>query len=210
MLFALTKGFMLGLAIALPVGPTNVEAIRRTCERGARAAFLFLLGMILVLFGFLLLLSFGLSAFVSGPIVQPLLAIIGTLVIFYLAIASLRIYWSARREVAMTNSAVPATFKKDFMSGVLLTAGNPGVLAIWAGILGADLVLNHASRGIIILTSLGILIADFCFVSLLILITQYSRRFLTRDRERYVSLLAGLILLFFGIKFGLAAIRLFV
>ena len=55
------QGIFLGVAIAAPLGPTNVEVIRRGVKEGWKSSLLFYAGVNVALIIYLLLATFGLS-----------------------------------------------------------------------------------------------------------------------------------------------------
>ena len=68
--------------------------------------------------------------------------------------------------------------------------------------MGADLAANRASVGQGLLLSLGIMIGVALFFVALTILIHHGRKLLQRRYMKYVSLAAGIVLLFFCIKFG--------
>jgi threonine/homoserine/homoserine lactone efflux protein len=68
--------------------------------------------------------------------------------------------------------------------------------------MGADLAASHASVAAGLLLSLGILVGVALFFCMLVLLIHFGRRFFQPKYLRYVSLLAGIVLLLFCLKFG--------
>jgi threonine/homoserine/homoserine lactone efflux protein len=192
------RGVILGLSITAPIGPTNIELIRRGTKEGPRAAMAFWLGVMVALVLYLLLVVLGLSFLTESRVFNMLLTSFGVIVLAYLSYNSIRDFF-AGREV---DSEEQASGNKHFVPGIVLTISNPAVLLLWTGIMGADLAASRASVGQGLLLSLGIMIGVAVFFVALTILIHYGRRLLQRRYLKYVSLVAGIILLFFCVKFA--------
>jgi threonine/homoserine/homoserine lactone efflux protein len=190
------RGLILGLSITAPIGPTNVEVIRRGAREGWRAAAVFCLGAFVALALYLLLVTFGLSFLTESAVFNTLLTASGVLVLAFLAYNSLRDFF-AGAEIDLDDGAHSG---RHFVPGVVLTISNPAILLIWTGIMGADLASSGASVGQGLQLSLGILIGAAVFFTILTLVIHYGRKFLRQRYLRVVSLVAGVVLLFFCLR----------
>ena len=186
------EGIILGLSIAAPIGPTNIEIIRRGLKNGWKSAASFYLGVLVALSTYLIFALIGLSYLTKIPIFNLLLLVFGVLVLFYLSYNSIKDFFS----------------KKNFIPGIVLTISNPYVLLFWTGIMGADIVSNSASINRSLLLSLGILIGVIIFAFIIIPAVQFGRKYVNQKNFRYVSLASGLILFYFFIKFGIELVKL--
>lgn len=200
------EGIILGLSITAPVGPTNIEVIRRGLKEGWKSAFAFCLGVMVALIIYLLLVVFGLSSLTESKVFNIIILIFGVIVLFYLAYLSIKDFFN-KKELEISGKT---NNKKHFIQGIVLTISNPAVLLLWTGIMGADFVANNSSleRGGIL--SIGILIGVLIFFITLTALIHGGRKFINKKNFRYVSLIAGLILLYFAIKFGYELILKFV
>lgn len=192
------RGIILGLSITAPIGPTNVELIRRGTREGPRATVAFWLGVMVALVIYLLLVVFGLSFLTESPLFNTLLTGFGVIVLAYLAYSSFKDY-AAGGEIA---AEAEASGNRHFVPGIVLTLSNPAVLLLWTGIMGADLAASRASMGEGLLLSLGILIGVAVFFVALTAVIHYGRRLLQRRYLRYVSLVAGIVQMVSCLKFG--------
>lgn len=192
------RGIILGLSITAPIGPTNVEIIRRGTKEGWRCAAMFCLGVMVALVLYLLLVTFGLAFLTESEAFNAFLTALGVLVLAFLSYNSIRDFF-AGTEIELGEQA---RGNEHFVPGIVLTLSNPAVLLLWTGIMGADLAASRASMGEGLLLSLGILIGVAVFFTLLTLLVHYGRRFLRQRYLKYVSLVAGVVLLFFCVKFA--------
>jgi threonine/homoserine/homoserine lactone efflux protein len=192
------RGIILGLSITAPIGPTNIEVIRRGTKEGWRAAAIFCLGVVVALVLYLLLVTFGLSFLTESEEFNILLTSLGVLVLAYLSFNSFRDFFTGT-EIDLDEQAGG---NKHFIPGIVLTISNPAILLLWSGIMGADLAASRASMGQGFLLSIGILIGVGVFFTALTLLIHNGRRFLRQRYFKYVSLIAGVILLFFCVRFA--------
>jgi threonine/homoserine/homoserine lactone efflux protein len=188
------------LSITAPIGPTNIELIRRGTNEGPRAAIAFWLGVMVALVLYLLLIVFGLSFLTDSRVFNILLTSFGVIVLAFLSYNSLKDFFLVRK----IESDKQSSGNKHFVPGIVLTISNPAVLLLWTGIMGADLAASRASIDQGLLLSLGIMIGVALFFIALTIIIYYGRRLLQQRFLKYVSLLAGIVLLIFCIKFGYA------
>jgi len=192
------RGILLGLSITAPIGPTNIEVIRRGMREGWRSARAFCLGVVVALVIYLLLVVLGLSFLTESKIFNVLLTILGVIVLAYLSYNSLKDFFSGQEiELGERESG-----NKHFFSGIVLTISNPAVLLLWTGIMGADLAASGSSLSQGLMLSIGILVGVFIFFTALIFLIHFGRKFLQQRYLRYVSLLAGIVLLGFCVRFA--------
>ena len=192
------RGIVLGLSITAPVGPTNVEVIRRGAQEGWRSARAFCLGVVVALVIYLLLVVLGLSFLTESKTFNTLLTILGVIVLAYLSFNSLRDFFSDT-EIELDEEE---SGKEHFLPGIVLTISNPAILLLWTGIMGADLAASGASLGQGLMLSIGILVGVFIFFTILIFLIHFGRKFLRQRYMKYVSLVAGIILLLFCVRFA--------
>jgi len=192
------RGVILGLSITAPIGPTNIELIRRGMREGARATIAFWLGVMVALVLYLLFVVLGLSFLTESRVFNTILTSLGVIVLAYLSYNSIKDFFVGR-ELDLEGQAVG---NKHFVPGIVLTISNPAILLLWTGIMGADLSASRASVGQGLLLSLGIMIGVAAFFIVLTIVIHYGRRFLRRQYLKYVSLMAGIVLLYFCVKFA--------
>jgi threonine/homoserine/homoserine lactone efflux protein len=192
------QGILLGLSITAPIGPTNIELIRRGTREGPRAAITFWLGVMVALVLYLLAVLLGLSFLTQSSIFNISLTACGVVVLAYLAYNSIRDFFSLKE----INLEEKTGDNRHFVPGIVLTITNPAVLLLWTGIMGASLAASQASIDQGLLLSLGIMIGVAIFFIALTILIYYARRLLRRQFLRYVSLVAGIVLLIFCVKFA--------
>ena len=192
------RGILLGLSITAPVGPTNIEIIRRGLKEGWKSAFIFCIGVMVALIIYLVLVVFGLSFLTESEIFNIILLIFGVIVLFYLAYNAFKDFFK-NKELEFSGEI---NSRKHFIPGIVLTLSNPAVLLLWTGIMGADLASRKGSFQEGLVLSLGILLGVLIFFVCLTALIYGGARFINRKNFKYVSLVAGVMLLYFGLNFG--------
>src|SRR3989338_5537311 len=123
----IVQGIILGLSIAAPIGPTNIEIIRRGLKNGWKSAVAFYFGVMVALIIYLSLVVLGLSFLTQSRLFNILLSSFGVLVLFYLSYGSLKDFFN-KKELNLSGKAESG---KNFIQGIILTISNPVVLLFW-------------------------------------------------------------------------------
>ena len=90
------RGLVLGLSIAAPIGPANIEIIRRGLKEGWKAALLFTLGVMLALVIYLGLVILGLSFLTKEKLFNQILMFSGIIILFYLSYNALQDFFQKK------------------------------------------------------------------------------------------------------------------
>lgn len=193
------QGILLGLSTSAPVGPTNVEVIRRGLKEGWKSSAVFCLGVLVALVIYLVLLFFGLSVLIKSEIFSLSITFFGVVVLLYLAYIAIKDFFEDK-EIDLSGGV--SKNNKNFISGIVLTIFNPAVLLLWTSILGAGLANKSFSWFYGFMLSSGIFIGETLFFVFLVLLVYGGKKYINRNNFKYISLLAGLVLMCFAIKFG--------
>lgn len=153
-LFALLRGFLVGFAAGIPIGPVNAAVIDAAMRHCVRTAFAIGLGGALVDFVYSQLAVIGLgTVFAAYPLLKHAsLAVGGVGLVVYGA-------RTARpRELPPEGTSVPPgqSLGAAFATGVLLTLLNPAALVFWLLVAGAT--LTDLTRLEALVAGLGIFI----------------------------------------------------
>ncbi len=192
------EGIVLGLSVAAPIGPTNIEMIRRGLKGGFWCCVLFAAGVELALVAYLAAIFGGLSFLTEVELFNVILSAFGILVLFYMG------YVNIKDAFEQHNLNIDAREQDDrhFISGILLTITNPAVLLFWSGIIGANVAARDFSLQNSLMISGGILIGVTIWFLALSALLHGGRRYITPRVFGYISAIAGLVLIGFGLSFG--------
>lgn len=187
----------MGLSVAAPVGPTNLEIIRRGLKGGWKSAAVFCIGILIAVIILFIATFSGFSFLAKSNSLTIILLIAGSAVLFYLAYHAILDFFHTQNKELLEK---PST-RKNLTSGIILTLANPVALALWVGIIGAHLASNENSLREGILLCSGILLGEILFFLFLINLIHRGRNHINQTHFKYISLGAGIILFYFGMKF---------
>jgi threonine/homoserine/homoserine lactone efflux protein len=192
----LIKGFIIGLSIAVPVGPIGILCIRRTLARGRVVGFLSGLGAATADAFYGAVAGFGLtflSDFLIGQ--HSWLRLIGGVVLCYLGI---RTFLSRPPEQG-------ASLEEDglwsaFLSTLFITLTNPLTIlffvAVFAGLGVVSTGDHYVSAGILVA---GVFIGSAMWWLVLCGFTGLLQKLLNPKRLRWLNRISGLTILGFGL-----------
>ncbi len=193
------KGLLLGLAIAIPVGPIGVLCIRRTLVVGPVNGLLSGLGAATAdgLYG--CIAGFGLTAVADILVNQSFwLRLIGGLFLCYLGITTLLAKPPAPEEPEsqpMTSSRLGA-----YGSTLVLTLTNPATIfsfvAIFAGLGIVESGRDYAASGALVL---GVFLGSALWWCVLSATVNLLRSRLTPARMRWLNRVSGGVITIFGV-----------
>jgi threonine/homoserine/homoserine lactone efflux protein len=192
------EGIALGLSVAAPIGPTNIEMIRRGLKGGFWSCLLFGAGVEVALVAYLAAIFGGLSFLTEVELFNVVLSAFGILVLFYMGYVNIKDAF----EHHSLNLDAKGQDDRHFVSGILLTITNPAVLLFWSGIIGANVAARDFSLHNSLMISGGILIGVTIWFLALSALLHGGRKHITPKVFRYVSAIAGLVLIGFGLSFG--------
>ena len=198
------RNILLGISLAAPLGPSSVAVIQKGLQRGFLRAFLTGLGVTMADATYLLIVFFGLSSFVSIPAVKVLIWTLGACVLLYLGIQSIA---GASRKLEFDKTAVSIT-RNPVSAGYLVNISNPLAAVWWLGIFGS--LLGASTGGAAQLNALfsssAILIGILFWHSMMSVLTHWGKRLLNETTTRYISIIAGIVLILFGLRFAYNAL----
>jgi threonine/homoserine/homoserine lactone efflux protein len=213
----LAGGAFLGLSIAAPLGPVNLEMIDRGLRHGFRAAFMVGLGSTVADLIYIGIAYAGADPLSHQGWARVVLFAGGALVLGYLGAGALRAAWvlphlpaggeDGAGEVAADGAA--GTWRAGrgaFAAGFLITLMNPMTIAFWLGILAASLAARPRSSLWVETAYVASLVTGcMIWVVLLSFLLHHGRRLIRGPVIRLLSAAAGLVLIGFGVHFAIKA-----
>lgn len=198
------QNIILGISLAAPLGPSGIAVIKTGLKHGFVKAFLTGVGVTLADATYLFIVFFGLSYFIDIPIIKILIWSFGSLVLIYLGVQSIK----ESTQIRSFNKSEVKTSKNPFIVGYAINISNPLAVVWWVGVFGSILGASSAgiSRTNSLLNSSTILIGILIWHSSMSLLTHWGKKYINSTMMKYVSVIAGLALAGFGIKFGYNAI----
>ncbi|WP_078414775.1 LysE family transporter [Priestia abyssalis] len=194
---------VLGISLAAPVGPINIEMIKRGISHGFWASWLVGLGGMSADILFMAAIFLGMAPFLQQPFVRMILYGMGFLMLLYLGIQSIKQSFQSTRLMEHGSAGQAGT---SFLTGLMIAGANPLNILFWFGIYGSALgsIIKTESMVMSLIYSLFI-IAGIMLWNLNIAFTVHFTKHLLTDRMmKIITFTAGLILVYFSLKFGWA------
>ncbi|MCC8373456.1 MULTISPECIES: LysE family translocator [Photorhabdus] len=195
--------FILGLGAAAPVGPINIEIMRRHLNISCLHAVIFGLGACFADIIYLLLLGFGILQLFSNTIFMPIFGFLGALMVIWFGITS---FINKKNEENINIISKP--YHRQFFDGVLLTLLNPYNVIFW---LSVSAQLNNITSGkySLAIGAAGTIIGVIVWVAFINTVIFFSRKMFSHRVIKFINYTSGIILIMLGIYFFSYSITLF-
>ena len=193
-------GMTVGVALAAPIGPINIEIIRRGIRDGFLHGWMVGLGALSADTVYAMVIVSGLASFADNESIRVVLYLAGGVMLTWVGWKSIR---TALRGVEGDPGDVPKPRGRSYLTGLLMAAFNPMGIVYWLTVgagLAADAVNRVGESGAPILV-IGVMVGILLWVSTLSVIAQVSRRFVTGRGMRWVTGISGGIIIAFGLFF---------
>lgn len=204
MLELVVQGIGVGVALAAPVGPINIEIVRRGLLGGFWNGWVVGLGALSADTIYCTLVVAGLLGVADTSSARGPLFLAGAIVLCYLGVRS--IVEALRNRATITGTV---SRRRGYTAGFLMAAASPFGIVYWLSI-GAALVARAVERsgkgGAPVLVS-GVFLGILCWVTFLSVLTQGGRRFVSPATLRWATVVAGIVLVAFGVSFLIQGLR---
>ena len=197
--YSLLQNIILGLSLAAPIGPVNVEIIKRGLNSGFKQAFLTGAGAMSADSTYLTFIFFGLTSFLNIAFIKIVLGIAGSFILIYLGLVSAKDIF----HKAVVENQSRRMYKNSFITGYVLAISSPMTIIWWAGVFGALLSsqTNAQTNLSTFLSCLSILLGCFIWVFFLTIALHWGKKIINEKMVGFISLIAGIFLIVFGIYF---------
>ncbi|MBW3110976.1 MULTISPECIES: LysE family transporter [Bacillaceae] len=198
---------VLGLSLSAPMGPINAAQLDKGIRFGFLHAWLVGVGGMVADGIFMLLIYFGIAQFIDIPIIKLFLWIFGFFILTYTGIESL--LKSGDLE-AFAGKNKSETKGKAFRTGFFMAISNPMSILFWLGIYGSILAKTSSSYESwqVLVYSMGIFLGITIWDVTMAGVATGARKLVSPGILRFISIVSGIVLMGFGIYFGVEACRL--
>jgi threonine/homoserine/homoserine lactone efflux protein len=218
--------FVIGLSGVLSPGPLSALAISEGVRRGFWAGPRLAAGHALVEGPLVAAIAFGLSAWLSQPLVAGTIGLVGGAILIWMGYGLIVGAWKGQLSLQLQVStcgrgpgepgsasatAIPwATSLGLVPAGAIFSLSNPFWSLWWASV-GAGLILAARAAGPV---GVGVFylahwLTDLGWLCLLTFITSSGRRFISDGLYRSVLIACGFFLILFALYFVVAGVRAF-
>ena len=182
-------GILLGLGVAIPIGPLNILIMNYSLSSFGRG---FALGMGAMSADILyfVLLSLGLLVVFDNPWIFKSIAIFGAIFLLYMAWTC---YKNASKMLAkISNTERGESLLACYLKGLGLNSINPFIIGFWLSL--SSVIASSANW---MIAALGVLLALFAWVLGLSILTSLARRIISAKVARIFSYVSAVLMLFF-------------
>ena len=182
-------GILLGLGVAIPIGPLNILIMNYSLSSFGRG---FALGMGAMSADILyfVLLSLGVLVVFDNPWIFKSIAIFGAIFLLYMA-------WTCYKNASKMLAKISCTERGEsllacYLKGLGLNSINPFIVGFWLSL--SSVVVSSANW---MIAALGVLLTLFAWVLGLSIVTSLARRIISAKVARIFSYVSAVLMLFF-------------
>ena len=182
-------GILLGLGVAIPIGPLNILIMNYSLSSFGRG---FALGMGAMSADILyfVLLSLGVLVVFDNTWIFKSIAIFGAIFLLYMA-------WACYKNASKMLAKISSTERGEsllacYLKGLGLNSINPFIVGFWLSL--SSVVVSSANW---MIAALGVLLALFAWVLGLSILTSLARRIISAKVARIFSYVSAVLMLFF-------------
>ena len=182
-------GILLGLGVAIPIGPLNILIMNYSLSSFGRG---FALGMGAMSADILyfVLLSLGVLVVFDNTWIFKSIAIFGAIFLLYMA-------WTCYKNASKMLAKISCAERGEsllacYLKGLGLNSINPFIIGFWLSL--SSVVVSSANW---MIAALGVLLALFAWVVGLSLVTSLARRIISAKVARIFSYVSAVLMLFF-------------
>ena len=187
---------LVGLAIAMPVGPITIEMTKQGLKNGFIHGWAVGLGGMTVDFLLIIALYMGLASVLAISYIQIPRWLIGACFLLFLGYESIK---NADQDITLGGGKPNKSFFISYRNG-LLVALSPGNLMFWISVFGAVLSDSYDTTqpANFLIIGAGILVGILAHDIGLLTIVAGTRKLMNPAMLKWVSIVAGLLLIGFA------------
>ncbi|MFC5772567.1 LysE family transporter [Ectobacillus antri] len=210
MFLGIVQQIVLGVSLAAPVGPINIEMLKRGIEKGFWHAWAVGLGGMTADILFMILIYCGLSSFFTYTPVQLFMYGVGFFLLFHLGFMSIK-QGISKGEMEYIKEEIGGV-KESYVTGFFIALSNPLNLIFWFGVYGSTLssLLTRVSQQEAILYSFCIILGIILWNINIAFSIHFGRMLLKPRMLGWVTTAAGIVLVGYSIHFAYKAIELMI
>jgi L-lysine exporter family protein LysE/ArgO len=186
-------GILLGLGVAIPLGPINVEIIRRNLLFGTRSGLAVALGATSADTTYILLVLGGILVFLNQPDILRVIGILGALVLCWFAYKSF-----TAKPIEDQHKLVQRGFLHTWLAGYLMTLLSPMTIIFWSSISSQIAGYAVGQHHAVLLATLGVIVGTLCWSMSLNAVLHFTRHKISQRVMRGLNIVGGVILFTFA------------
>lgn len=195
MLNEIIFGLLLGWGAAIPIGPINLEIIRRNLNLGTSYGVMLGMGACSADVTYLILLSWGTLAILTYPLAMQVIGVSGSLILAWFGYSALRMPTPTNNN-RQNNRSYPAW--RHGIEGYFMTLLNPMTILFWSSVSAQVAIRSDEQAGLVWYAGAGVLIGALSWSMGLNVVLHYTRHRLPEKTMHYLNYAGGIILLGFA------------
>lgn len=196
MLHQILIGLLFGLGAAIPIGPMNLEIIRRNLRFGTPAGLSFGFGVCFADLTYIILLSSGALIILTHHTILQIVSIIGSVILAWFGYSALRLKAS---ESAESQKVIYKPLWQQSLQGYLMTLFSPFTILFWTSVSAQIAAISHQGIATAINVGIGVLIGVISWMCGLNLVLHHTRHRLSQRTMQWLNYIGGIILIGFAI-----------
>ena len=186
-------GILLGLGAAIPIGPVNLEMIRRNLRFGTPYGIMTGLGACTADLTYLVLLCLGALTLLQYPDFLRVLGITGSCILAWFGLSAFR----AKPAEATENTKRPSLFRYG-VEGYAITLINPFTILFWASVSSQLSMVAITDEYATLYAGAGVMIGTISWVLAINTIVHFTRHHLSPRAIQWLNYSGGVIILSFA------------
>lgn len=192
----LTYNLLLGLSLAAPIGPVNLESIRRGLAGGFSPCFTLWLGTALGNTLTLLVVYFSIGSYITIPIVKIITWVVGGAMLGRMGYHGIR---DSFNDSLLEKSSPSFRMQNSITIGFILALANPMAIVWWIGVFGGHMSSTGADETL--MSHMIIIAGVILWAAFLASMLSIGRKFITPKSMKWVSFLSGISLSYFALLY---------
>lgn len=192
-------GLLLGWGAAIPIGPMNLEMIRRNLNYGTSYGVALGIGACSADITYIILLGLGALTILHHVTLLKIVGIVGSLILAWFGFSSLRLQNNQlKNDVKELNNSSHKPLWRHTLDGYILTLINPYTILFWSSIGAQIALISRGTHYAIVYASFGVLIATLSWIISLNTALHYTKHRLSTTTMQLLNYLGGFLLLGFA------------
>jgi L-lysine exporter family protein LysE/ArgO len=187
-------GILLGLGVAIPIGPINIEQMRRTLAFGFWSGITIGIGATCVDILYIVLLMTGALFFLTNVIILKVIGFLGALLLAWFGYSCFK-----KQPHISTKNLVPQSVFRTFCVGFLLNLLSPFPILFWVSISSQMISLSMVDAHGIVLAALGVIVGTMAWNFSMTMVLHKTRHLISEKVMRWFNITGGIILIAFAI-----------
>lgn len=185
---------IIGLALAMPVGPVTIEMTRRTLRFGCLQGILIGIGASSADVIYMIVMIWGAMQFLHDQLLLKIIGCIGSLILCWFAYQAITHKIEKREGIAK-----PYSLMHCYSSGFLIAALSPFNILFWGSMTAQIATITHGHQYGIILAALGLFIGTALWFVSLNLTLHITRHRLSDVVVLWLNRIGGIMLFVFAL-----------